>query len=163
MSEFEQLLQEVFRQYGLLGLFVVFVILGPGFTYFRTRAIRVQAEAKAQVILNAFAQMERERSERLEKRLDQTLRQLNLAEDEVANLRLRLAKAQSDLDDMPLLKRRIRRLTTRVNELETQVKTKQTEIERLQHEHQHLSMPQIPPSSPQADTDCASEELRLEG
>jgi len=131
MPESNELLGQIFQQYGVVGLVIGFLILGPGFTYFRTRTIRVQAEMKAQELLNEFAQQERQRSERLEMRLTSTQQKLNTAEDEVSSLRLRLAMAQSDLDEMPKLKHRLRLLMRRVSELETAAKDKQSEIERL--------------------------------
>ena len=132
MPESNELLTQVFQQYGLFGLVIAFLLLGPGFTYFRTRHIRAEAESKAQTLLNEFAQRERQRSERLEARLNETLFKLNAAEDEVARLRLRLTEARSDLDEMPKLKRRIRKLTRRISELESAVASKQTENEQLQ-------------------------------
>lgn len=67
MPETNELLTQVFQQYGLLGLVITFLLLGPGFTYFRTKHIRAEAESKAQTLLNEFAQQERQRSERLER------------------------------------------------------------------------------------------------
>ncbi|MEO8391768.1 MAG: hypothetical protein ABI700_02140 [Chloroflexota bacterium] len=113
----DDLLQQVFQQYGLLGLVIVFLIFGPGFTYFRTRTMRVEAEAKAQELLNKFIKQERLRADRLEKRLNETLHKLELAEDEVSQVRLRLSQAQSDLDEVSKFKRQVRRLTRRVAEL----------------------------------------------
>jgi hypothetical protein len=84
------------------------------------------------MLLTEFAQQERQRSERLETRLNETLLKLNAAEDEVARLRLRLMEARSELDEMPKLKRRVRTLTRRIVELESAVASKQTENERLQ-------------------------------
>ena len=128
------LLQQVFQQYGLLGLVIVFLIFGPGFTYFRTRNVRIQTEAKAQEVLNEFIKQERQRADRLEARLNEALDKLNLAEDEVAQLRLRLSEAQSDLDQLAALKRQVRKLTQRVTELEGQLETKQNENEELRLE-----------------------------
>jgi chromosome segregation ATPase len=132
MPGIEELLQQAFQQYGLVGLVLVFLLLGPVYTYVRTRGIRAQAEANAQSLLNEFAQKERLRSERLEERLNETFEKLNAAEEEVAQLRLRLAQAQSDLDEMPKLKHRLQVLGKRVVELEKQVETKRTENEQLQ-------------------------------
>jgi DUF1365 family protein len=68
----------------------------------------------------------------LEGRLNETLEKLDAAEEEVTQLRLRLAKAQTDLDEMPKLKYRIRVLAKRVVELERLVETKRVENEQLQ-------------------------------
>ena len=132
MSGSEELLTQVFQQYGLLGLVIVFLLLGPAYTYIRTRGIRAQAEANTQSLLTEFAQKERLRSERLEERLNETFEKLNAAENAVAQLRLRLTKAQIDLDEMPKLKHRIRILAKRVVELERLVEVKQVENEKLQ-------------------------------
>ncbi len=113
------LLQTLLQQHGLLGLVIGFLILGPGFTYIRTRNMRDEAEAKTQALLNEFAQKERERSERLEARLEETLQKLNQAEDEVISLRLKLAQAQSELEKVAALREQIQVLTNRVNELES--------------------------------------------
>lgn len=128
----DELLNQVFQQYGLIGLVIGFLLLGPAYTYFRTRGIRAQAEANAQSLVNEFAQKERARSERLEERLNDTMQKLNAAEDEVAQLRLRLANTQNDLDDMPKLKHRIRVLTKRMIELKGLIESKREENEQLQ-------------------------------
>lgn len=133
MPGIEPLLDQAFQQYGLLGLVVVFLLLGPVYTHFRTRTIRAQAETNAQQLLNEFAQKERLRAERLEERLNATFEKLNAAEEEVSQLRLRLAKAQTDLDEMPKLKHRVRVLVKRVMELERLVEAKRVENEQLQN------------------------------
>jgi chromosome segregation ATPase len=132
MPGIEELLSQAFQQYGLAGLVIVFLLLGPAYTYFRTRGIRAQVEANAQSLLNEFAQKERLRSERLEERLNETFEKLNAAEGAVAQLRLQLAQAQSDLDEMPKLKQRLQVLAKRVVELERQVETKRAENQQLQ-------------------------------
>lgn len=132
MPGIELLLEQAFQQYGLVGLVIVFLLLGPVYTHFRTRAIRVQAETNAHTLVSEFAQKERLRSERLEERLNETFEKLNAAEDEVAQLRLRLTKAQTDLDEMPKLKHQVRVLAKRVVELERLVEVKRVENEQLQ-------------------------------
>jgi chromosome segregation ATPase len=140
MTGIEELLQQAFQQYGLFGLVVVFLLLGPAYTYFRTRGIRAQAEANAQSLLNEFAQKERLRAERLEARLNEALQKLNAAEEEVAQLRLRLTQAQNDLDEMPKLRHRLQGLAKRVVELERLVEAKRAENELLQQKLQQREL-----------------------
>ena len=94
MTEIVNLLQQMFQQNGLLGLIIGFLILGPGFTWLRTRTIRVEAEAKAQELVNEFARQERQRADRLEEQFRTTLRKLTTTEDEVSRLRLKLVENQ---------------------------------------------------------------------
>src|SRR4051812_16252737 len=105
----------------MAGLIIGFLILGPGFTFLRTRTIRVEAEAKAQELVNEFARQERQRSDRLEEQLRTTLRKLETTEDEVSRLRLKIIENQAKLETMPSLRRQIRKLNRRVSELETVV------------------------------------------
>ena len=130
----EELLKQVFQQHGLIGMLIVFLITGPGYTHFRTRNIRARAEAKAQEVVNQFAQQERKRADRLEEQLTLTQTKLSSAEDEVSALRLRLADAQSDLDELPRFRSQVRRLTRRVSELGEIVEGKKTEIAELRLE-----------------------------
>ena len=66
MTKITNLLSQVFQRHGLVGLVIGFLILGPGFTYLRTRTIRVQAETKVQALVNEFARQERQRADRPE-------------------------------------------------------------------------------------------------
>ena len=131
MTEIVNLLSQIFQQHGLIGLIVGFLILGPGFTYFRTRTIRVQAEVKTQALLNEFAIQERQRADRLEEQLNNTLRKLDNAEEEISKLRLKLAETRNDLGDVSRLRQQVRKLTRRVRELEETVEKKRVENERL--------------------------------
>lgn len=127
----EELLKQVFQQTGLIGLLIVFLVTGPGFTYFRTRNIRARAEARAQEVVNQFARQERKRADRLEEQLTLTQTKLSSAEDEVSALHLRLATAQGDLDELPRLRSQVRRLTRRVSELGESVEGKKIEVAEL--------------------------------
>lgn len=131
MTEIVNFLHQLFQQDGLVGLVIGFLILGPGFTYFRTRTLRAQSEAKAQTLLNEFARQERQRADRLEEQLNATLRKLDSTEEEVSNLRLKLAEAQNELDDMAALRQQVRKLTRRVRELEAAVEDKNQENDQL--------------------------------
>ena len=129
--EIVNFLQQLFQQNGMIGLIIGFLILGPGFTFLRTRTIRVEAEAKAQELVNEFARQERQRADRLEEQLRTTLRKLETTEDEVSRLRLKLIENQSKLETMPSLRRQIRKLNCRVSELETVVEQKTLENDEL--------------------------------
>ena len=56
-----------------------------------------------------------------------TLRKLDRAEEEVAQLRLKLTEAQNELEALSRLRRQLRKLTRRVRELEEVVETKNAE------------------------------------
>ena len=86
MTEIVNFLNQLFQQDGLVGLVIGFLILGPGFTYVRTRTLRAQSEATAQALVNEFARQERQRADRLEEQLNGAFRKLNTTEAEVANL-----------------------------------------------------------------------------
>ena len=131
MTEIVSFLHQLFQQDGLVGLVIGFLILGPGFTYFRTRTLRAQSEAKAQTLLNEFARQERQRADRLEGQLNTALRKLDSTEEEVANLRLKLAEAQNKLDDMVALRQQVRKLTRWVRELQAAVEDKSRENDEL--------------------------------
>jgi uncharacterized membrane protein YgaE (UPF0421/DUF939 family) len=135
MTELVSFLHQLLQQEGLVGLVIGFLILGPGFTYFRTRTIHAQTEAKAQALVNEFARQERQRADRLEEQLNAALRKVESTEEAVASLRLKLAEAQNELGEMTTLRQQVRRLTRRVRELETAVEEKN----RANHElHQML-------------------------
>ena len=127
LKEIIELLHQIFQQYGLLGLLIGFLVLGPGFTLLRTKTIRVQAEAKAQALVNEFARQERQRADRLEEQLRTTLQKLDSTEEEVSRLRLKLAETNSQLEEISGLRRQVRKLTRRVRELETTLEHKDVE------------------------------------
>lgn len=131
MDQVNDLLVQVFQQYGLLGLIIAFLVTGPGYTYLRTRSLRAEGEAHAQELVNEFARQERQRSERLEMKLSAAQRKLDTAEEEVAHLRSKLSEAQTQLEMVATLRRQVRQLRKRVSELESQVEAKTAEIEHL--------------------------------
>ena len=128
----ENLLEQAFQQYGLMGLVVAFAVLGPGFTYVRTKNSRLQAEVQAQALLNEFARREQEQSERLEERLTSTLERLDQSKDEVFHLRLALNQTQHDLHEMREVCQKVDALTERVVELEAQLDRKRQRIQELE-------------------------------
>jgi DNA repair exonuclease SbcCD ATPase subunit len=131
----ENLIEQAFNQYGLLGLLVTFLVLGPGFTYVRTKNTRLQTESKAQEILNEFLREERDHAEQLEKNLKDTLARLEGEKEEVFQLQLKLAQTEFELEKMGELLQRIQALTERVSELEEQIKCLATENEQLKVEN----------------------------
>jgi exonuclease VII large subunit len=94
----ENLLEQAFQQYGLVGLLVTFLTLGPGFTYLRTKNACLRAESRAQELLNEFLREEREHADQLEERLNQTLARLDAEKEEVFELKMQLA--QNGLADL---------------------------------------------------------------
>ena len=130
----ENLIEQAFRQYGLLGLLVAFVVLGPGFTYVRTKNARVQAETKAQELLNEFLREERDHAEQLEENLTATLTRLEEEKGEVFQLQLKLAQNAFQLEKLAELRQQVQALTERVTELEAQVNRLEAENERLNSE-----------------------------
>lgn len=131
MIEFPELFEQAFEQYGLVGLVVAFLILGPGFTYLRTRNASVQAEMKAQTLLNRFAQDEHIQAERMEERLNAALVKLEDARQQVLDLRIELLKAQHDLTEMAKLREQVQTLSRQVCDLEGQIEAGRIENERL--------------------------------
>ena len=127
MTELITLLHELFQQYGLAGLLIGFLLLGPGLTLLSLRTIRAQAEVKAQALVNEFAQKERQRADRLEEQLRCALRKLESTEQEVARLRLKLSETQGALAAVPGLRRQVRRLTQRVREMKAEIEDKTQE------------------------------------
>lgn len=121
MIEFPQILEEAFRQYGLWGLFIAFLVLGPGFTYVRTENTRMQLESKAQELLYHMAREEHNQANRMETRLNEALDQLAEAREEIAQLKLDLQQAKHDLDHVSQLNDRVRTLDTHVDALEEQL------------------------------------------
>jgi uncharacterized protein HemX len=93
----EQLLEEVLKEYGLVGLLIVIVITGPGFTWLKTRNVEVQVEDRARELVAEFARHERQRADRLEQQLILTLDKLEKAEDEVMHLKFQLRHAEQEL------------------------------------------------------------------
>lgn len=93
-----QILQQTLEQYGVVGLIVVFMIIGPGFTYLKVRQAQAQAEAKARELLSDLARHTLERAEQLEHRLQATLAQLAAAENEVQQLHIQLIEAKLQVD-----------------------------------------------------------------
>jgi len=124
------LLQQVFQQYGLAGLLVAALILGPVLTYFRTRNLQTRVEARAQDLVNQFAREERQRAERLERQLRQTAGKLTRAEEELLHLRGQLADNQRELQALPQLRQQVDQLMHRVSELEMIVAHKDQELAR---------------------------------
>lgn len=137
--EIVNFLQQLFQQNGMAGLIIGFLILGPGFTFLRTRTLRVEAEAKAQELVNEFARQERQRADRLEEQLRTTLHKLETTEDEVSRLRLKIIENQTKLETMPSLRRQIRKLNRRVSELETVVEQKTLENDQLRRSLEQAS------------------------
>ena len=136
MIEFPELFEQAFETYGLVGLVIAFLVLGPGFTYIRTRQAQLHADVKAQTLLNRFARDEHEQVERLEQRLDDALGRLEVEREEVMQLRVSLFEAQRELLEMPQLREQVLTLTQRVCDLEGQVEASRTENERLQQENE---------------------------
>ena len=130
----ETILEQVLQQYGPIGMLIAFLVVGPGYTYIHSKNTRLEAENKAQELLNEFARQERKRTDELEKYLNQTLQRLDNAKDEVATLQVKLAHAQSDLEEMPVLRRQVSELMERVKELEGRIEALLDENTRLQHE-----------------------------
>ena len=97
MIELTDLFEAVFHEFGLWGLVIVFLILGPGFTYIRTHNTRLKVESKAQELVYRFAQEEHDQANRLEDRLNIALEELSKAREEIAQLKLDLQQAQHEL------------------------------------------------------------------
>ncbi|MBL8133841.1 MAG: hypothetical protein JNL42_18410 [Anaerolineae bacterium] len=131
MTDVNDLFFKVLDQYGLIGLIVFFLVTGPGYTYLRTKSLRAHGEAKAQELVNEFAAQERQRAERLEAQLDSAKRKLEVAEEEVAQMRLKLSESREELQSIASMRRQVRGLRKRVKELECQVEQKRIEIEYL--------------------------------
>jgi chromosome segregation ATPase len=136
MPDYNELFQQVLQQYGLIGLLVVFVVLGPLFTLMKAKNAQLQTEVKAQELLNEFARQERQRAERLEARLDAAQQQLDKAEAEVLELRAIVSRNETELQEVPRLQAQIQELTLRVSELGGRVENEQQKSQRLEAEMQ---------------------------
>lgn len=130
----ETILEQVLQQYGPIGMLIAFLVVGPGYTYIHSKNTRLQTETKAQELLNEFARQERQRTDELERYLNQTLQRLDTAKDEVASLQVKLAHAQSDLEQMPVLRCQIAELMDRVKELEARIEALLAENIQLQQD-----------------------------
>jgi peptidoglycan hydrolase CwlO-like protein len=111
-AEFTQFLQEVLQQYGIWGLIIGFLITGPGFTYLRTKNVRLQAETHAQQLIQQVMKREQKRSDRLEGMVNTTQSKLDAAEARVTELTIELATAL----------RQVKELKRQINELQGVVK-----------------------------------------
>jgi DNA repair exonuclease SbcCD ATPase subunit len=127
----DTLIQQAFEQYGLIGLVVVVLIVGPAYTYLRTRNLRLDAEVKAQEVLNRILVDERDHAEALENHLGATLERLDAAKDEVFHLRMELAQTQHKLTEMPELSGQIQTITQRMNTLEGQMEQIRLQMQQV--------------------------------
>lgn len=116
--ELTHLLDQVFQEHGLLGVLILFVLTGPGYTWVKTRNLQVQVEDRARELVAEFARHERQRADRLEKQLNFTQNKLEKAQDEVDRLKDRLKQAQRELEEVPMLRKQINQLTSQVLELQ---------------------------------------------
>jgi DNA repair exonuclease SbcCD ATPase subunit len=114
----ENLLEQAFQQYGLVGLLVTFLTLGPGFTYLRTKNACLRAESRAQELLNEFLREEREHADQLEERLNQTLARLDAEKEEVFELKMQLARTQLAQNGLADLRQQLAALSDRLAALE---------------------------------------------
>ena len=114
----EVLLKDAFDQYGVIGLLIVFFVVGPGFTYIRTRNTRNQMETRAQEIINQVFQEERQHADLLEERLNETQAKLETAKEEVFGLKYKLVQTEHCLEDLADLGQEVRELIKRFNQLE---------------------------------------------
>lgn len=122
----EQLLEQALREYGLFGALIVFLILGPGFTYVRTKNARLRAESKALALVNEFAKYGQRRADALERQLKLTQVKLDEAEDTIVHLNARLATAQ----------RQVEELKEYVTELRVTIENERTDNARLLAENE---------------------------
>ena len=114
----ESLLEQAFQQYGLAGLLVTFLVLGPGFTYLRTKNACLRAESRAQELLNEFLREEREHADQLEGRLNQTMARLEAEKEEVFDLKMRLAQARQAQNGLADLRQQLAQVSERLAALE---------------------------------------------
>ena len=114
----ETLLQQAFDQYGLLGLLLTFLVLGPGFTYLRTKNACLRAESRAQEILNEFLREERDHADQLEARLTATLDRLDAEKEETFTLKMQLAEARHAQNGLADLRQQVTNVTGRLAQLE---------------------------------------------
>ena len=121
MIEFPDLFEAAFREFGLWGLVIAFLVLGPGFTYIRTHNTRLQVESKAQELLYRFAQEEHDQANRLEERLNIALEELTTAREEIAQLKLDLQQARHELETVDQLKQHIATLDDHIEALEVKI------------------------------------------
>ena len=114
----DTLLQQAFDQYGLLGLLLTFLVLGPGFTYLRTKNACLRAESRAQEILNEFLCEERDHADQLEARLTATLDRLDAEKEETFTLKMQLAEAQHAQNGLADLRQQVTDVAERLAQLE---------------------------------------------
>lgn len=134
MPDYTSLYQQVLQQYGLPGLVITLLLVGPVFTFLRTRNLKAETEVKTQDLLNEFARQERARADRLEVMLNDALTKLDQSEHEVIQLRQEVSANQRKLDEVPMLRAQIQALTGRVTELEGGIQTEKQKNQALQGE-----------------------------
>ena len=114
----EDLIEQAFHQYGLVGLIVTFLVLGPGYTYLQTRDLRLKSESQAQNLLNTVLMDEMAHGDTLEEQLTQTQQRLEEAKGEVFQLQMELAETKHKLDVIPENTQQIDLLEGRMSVLE---------------------------------------------
>lgn len=121
MIEFPDLFEAAFREFGLWGLVIAFLVLGPGFTYVRTHNTRLKVESKAQELIYRLAQEEHDQANRLEQRLDIALGELATAREEIAQLKLDLQQARHELETVSQLKQQVSTMDNHLEALEGRI------------------------------------------
>lgn len=130
----EQIVEQAFQQYGLVGLIVGFLVSGPGYTYIKTRNMHLKVENRAHELLQRYLQEERTHAAQLETRLEATLEQLEISRQEVFALTLKLNTAEHKLEAMSDLSEQVAALTRQVAELEELTVNQADENARLRDE-----------------------------
>jgi hypothetical protein len=125
--EFGHLLEQVLQQYGLTGMLITFLIIGPIYTYIRTHNLQIRTETKAYEILNGYAQKESARADHLSEQLQTALMKLDQAEDTVFQLQLRVRENKNQIQAIPKLRRQSLQLKKRIEELENTLQKKESE------------------------------------
>jgi len=133
----EELLQQALQNYGPEGLLIAFLVLGPGFTYIRSRNTRLQMETKAQELLNQFLVEERKHGDQLESKLSVALVKLEAAKQEVVHLREQLVA-------MPVLSEGLMVIQARLDILEAGQEQIKKEVRALDDEEDEGVLGSVP-------------------
>ena len=100
LMESSLILEQILQQYGLIGFLIAFIVLGPWFTYVKTKNAEAKAEAKARELLNDFARHEQQRADRLEGQLNAAQAKLDCAENDVMQFNVKLFEAQKQVEEL---------------------------------------------------------------
>ncbi len=127
----EDLFQQVYEQYGLMGVLLTLIVLGPGVMYVQMRQSRVRTETATQRVINELLLEEHQHADELEEELSQTTQKLLEAKEEVFRLKMELVESQYQIEGMPEVSKSMEGVTQRLNQLEGQMLVLHDQLQQL--------------------------------